>query len=152
MHPMKSAAACAALALVAQPCGAAEVVSPVAAGERHSSAFAGLNLRLPLGRAGEKEKPSARLQLSMTHEYRDVTGATLRRHQSRGLELGLGSKGSPAYFVGGQKMSEKDARLRLSGGKTTWLVVAGAVVLAVVVLAAVASAQPTPGPPPGAFD
>lgn len=148
----KAIAACAALALVAQPAMAAEDIGAVSAGERHSAAFAGLNLRLPLGRAGAGEKPSARFQLSMTHEYRDASGATLRRHQSRGLELGLGSKATPAYFVGGRKLGGEDARLRMSGGKTTWLIVGGVVVLAVVILAAVASAQPTPGPPPGAFD
>jgi hypothetical protein len=152
MHFMRSIAACAAVALTAQPCFAAEDIGAVAVGERHSAAFAGVNLRLPLGRAGAKDKPSARFQLSMTHEYRDASGSTLRRHQSRGLELGLGGKGTPAYFVGGQKLDQQNARLRMSGGKTTWIIVGGVVVLAVVILAAVASAQPTPGPPPGAFD
>lgn len=152
MRTMKSIAVCIAGALAAQPCLAAEDIGALSSPERQSSAFAGLHLRLPLGDGREAGKPSARLRLSMTHAYRDTSGATLRQYQSAGLELGLGARGKPAYFVGGRKLSDKDTRLGLSGSKTTWIIVGGVVVLAVVILASVAAAQPKPGPPPGAFD
>jgi hypothetical protein len=47
-------------------------------------------------------------------------------------------------------MTNVEQRLGVNGS-TTWIIVGG-VLLAVVVLAAVASATPTPGPPPGAFN
>ena len=141
MGLMRTAAAAAALLTTAQPCLAAE---------RQSSAFAGLTVRLPFGGAAES-KASARLRVTSFHDYRDVRGATVSSHRPAGVELGLTRLGKPAVYVGGQRLAETDPRLH-GKGKTTWLIVGGVVVVAVVVLAAVASAQPTAGPPEGAFD
>ena len=141
MPLMRTAAATAALLMLAQPCLAAE---------RQSSAFAGVTLRLPFGGGAESEA-SARLRVTSFHDYRDRRGAAVSSHRAEGIELGLTRLGKPAFYVGGQGLAETDPRLH-GKGKTTWLIVGGVVVVAVVVLAAVASAQPTAGPPPGAFD
>lgn len=141
-------AAAAAVMLPVQPCLAAD---DPAFTERRSGAFAGVRLNLPLGR-GNPERPSARLQLTSFHDSVDARGATLRSFRSPGLELGLNREGRVAYYLGGQDVEETRRRLEASGSTTTWLIVGGVVVLAVVVLAAVASAQPTPGPGDGDFD
>ena len=145
MPMMRKAAACALVMLVAQPCLAAEP-----AGERQTSAFGGVTVRVPFG-GGPEHKASARLRVTSFHDYRDVRGATLQSHRPAGLELGLTSLGKPAVYVGGQRLAQPDPRLN-GKGKTTWLIVGGVVVLAVVLLSAFVNAQPTAGPPEGAFD
>jgi hypothetical protein len=73
------AALVAAGALLAQPCAASELRDPASGMQRQSSAFAGLNLRLPLGQSG-KAKPTARLQFTTAHTFREGrTGATQTR-------------------------------------------------------------------------
>lgn len=142
---------CAAAALAAQPCLAAEIVGPDGDVERRSAAFAGASLSVPIGGAGRERAPSARLQLGMTHDLRGTNGE--RRRLRAGLvELGLGRSGQPAYFVGGRDVDEIGERLNVKGKTTTLLIVGGVLVLGVVILAAVASAQPTPGPHEGTFD
>jgi hypothetical protein len=146
-----SAAIAAMLAMAAQPCLAADDFRAAGAGERRSSAFAGVRLRLPLG-AENPERPSARLQVATFHDYRDASGATVRSHRSQGVELGLSGGRAPALFVGGRNVAATRERLEASGSTRTLLIVGGVVIVAVVVLAAVASAMPTAGPPKGAFD
>jgi hypothetical protein len=131
----------------AQPCLAADLHEPGGA-ERRNGAFAGLSLRLPFG---GRTAPSARLQLAPVHEVRDVRGVTGRGFGSAGFELGLGPRGAPAYFVGGREIRRTDERLAAGGSTTTWLIVGGVLVVVVLVAAAVANAQPTAGPPKGAF-
>ena len=141
MSSRRTIAGCAAALLTAQP---------VLAADRQSSAFAGVTVRLPFG-GGPERKPTARLRVTSFHDYRDARGATVQSHRPAGLELGLTGLGKPAFYVGGQRLAETDPRLH-GKGKTTWIVVGGVIVLAVVVLASVASAMPTAGPPKGAFD
>lgn len=145
------AAVAAMLAVAAQPCLAADDFRDVGAGERRSSAFAGVRLRLPLG-AENPDRPSARLQVATFHDYRDATGAMVRSHRSQGVELGLAGRGGPALFVGGQNVAATRQRLEAKGSTRTLLIVGGVVVVAVVVLAVVASAMPQAGPSEGAFD
>lgn len=148
---LKYVAMAAMLAMAAQPCLAADDFRGMGAGERRSSGFAGVRLRLPLG-AENPERPSARLQVSTFHDYRDATGAMVRSHRSQGIELGLSGGRAPALFVGGQNVAASRERLGASGSTRTLLIVGGVVIVAVVVLAAVVSAMPTPGPGKGAFD
>lgn len=68
-----------------------------------------------------------------------------------GLELGLTGSRRPTLFVAGQSSAQMRERLKI-GGSTGTILLIGGVVLVVAVLATVASAMPTPGPPPGAFD
>lgn len=149
MRSTKWLGACAAGFLALQPCLAAEPFGGEGGGQRQSSAFAGLTVRVPLGRSGATG-PSARLQLTTIHERRDSRGGILSSQRAEGVELGLDRRGRAAYYVGGEDVRKIDERLNAKG-KTTWIVVGG-VLLLVVVLAAVASAMPTAGPPKGAFD
>ena len=144
------AAAAAAAMLLAQP-GFAANLHQDSVGERHSAAFVGLRARLPLG-GGRPEHPSVRLQLTSFHDYTDAAGTSLRRHRAPGLELGLNGTGQPVYFVGGIELRKSRDRLHAKGSTTTWLIAGGVAAALVLVLAAVASAQPTPGPHEGAFD
>jgi hypothetical protein len=136
-----AAAACAAALFTAQP---------ILAAERQSAAFAGATVRVPFG-GGADRKASARLRVTSFHDYRDVRGAVVQSHRPAGLELGFTGLLKPAVFVGGRPLAQAEPRLH-GKGKTTWIVVGGVVVLAIVVLASVASAMPTAGPPKGAFD
>ena len=139
------------LALASQPCLAADDFRDLGAGERRSSAFAGVRLRLPLG-AENPERPSARLQVASFHEYRDATGAMVRGHRSQGVEIGLARTGAPALFIGGRDVAAERRRLEAKGSTGTTLLIVGGVILVVVVLAAVAGAMPQAGPQEGAFD
>lgn len=145
-----AAAALAALLLAAQPCAAADDFRDSSATPRRTAAFAGAGLTIPLGASG-KARPEARLQLSPARLAGSGYGQS---RGARGLELGLGPAGKPALYLGGRPTAEIGRRLQLGGGKgTTTLLIVGAVVVGVVlVAAAVAGAQPTPGPPDGAFD
>ncbi len=148
MRPIRYALAAAAAAMLpVQPCLAAD---DLGFAERRSGAFAGLRVSVPLG-AGNPARPSARLQLTSFHDYTDPRGATLRSIRSPGLELGLDGSGRMAYYIGGEDVAETRRRIEARGSTTTWIIVGGLVLL-VVVLAAVASAQPTPGPRDGDFD
>lgn len=153
MPTMRGAAALGAAAmLTAQPCLAADAFNTAAPGERRSAGFAGVQVKLPIG-TGRTERPSARLQLGMVHQYRDAGGSGLvRTARSPGLEFGLDRRGHASFLAGGRELRLPEQRLNAKGSTTTWLIVGGVVVLGVIVLAAVAGAQPTPGPGEGAFD
>jgi len=140
----------AAAMFVAQPCLAAQDYRETGASERRSGVFVGLNVRIPMGQ-GNPESPSARMQLTTTHEDRNGAGAVVGADRPAGLELGLTRTGSTSLHIAGQDLRRTRERLALNGSTTTYLIIGG-VVLAVIVLASVASALPTPGPREGAFD
>lgn len=151
MRVMKNAAGMSAAAmLIAQPSLAAQDYRDTGASERRSGVFVGLNATIPMG-TGNPERPSARMQLTTTHEYRNGAGAVVRGYRPAGLELGLTRAGGTSLHIAGQDLSRTRERLALNGSTTTYLIIGG-VVLAVLVLASVASALPTPGPREGAFD
>jgi hypothetical protein len=149
MHLAKLTAAAAAAMLLAQPALAADDMRFVEAGTPRSSAFAGLSVSLPLD-ARTARGPTARLQLTASHAAYDARGATLRSNRGQGLELGLDRLGRPELFAGGVNLAQEQKRLGASGS-TKWIIIGGVVVAVVVLAAAFASAQPTAGPPPGAF-
>jgi hypothetical protein len=138
----KAAAAAAAAMLIGQPCLAADDMRNMGGGERRSGAFAGLNLRVPVGK-GNPEKPSARMQLTTTHEYRNASGEVLRAYRADGLELGLRRTGAASLRIAGQDLRATKERLAMNGSTKTYLIVGG-VVLVVVVLAAVVAAHSVP--------
>ncbi len=146
-----SAAAAALLLLSAQPCLAADDFRSTGAVDRRSGAFAGMTVRLPVGQ--QEAKPIARLQLTTVHQSYDresrLSGRSVR---PAGLELGLSGAAKPTFYVGGRSAADIEKKLHMKGSNTTLLIVGGVVVLAVLVLASVADAQPTAGPPEGAFD
>ncbi|HEX8482017.1 MAG TPA: hypothetical protein VF650_08960 [Allosphingosinicella sp.] len=146
--PSHAAAALAVLLLAAQPCAAADDLRDTSAAQRRTAPFAGVGLSLPLG-GPAKASPSARLQFTAA---RPAGGTFARAGAAPGLELGLAQAGKPTLYIGGRSTAELDRRLNLGGSKGTILVVAGAVVLLVLLAAAVADAQPTPGPDEDAFD
>ncbi len=150
MRAIRLAAAAAVAMLAAQPCLAADDFRGLGAGERQSAAFAGMRLRLPMGSANS-ERPSARLQLTTFHDYRDAAGAMVRSHRSPGMELGLDRFGRTSFQMAGQDMAQAQQRLGVSGSTRTALIIGGVVVV-VLLLAAVTSTVPGPGPDEGAFD
>lgn len=124
---------CAGL-LIAEPCAAQGLQS--APGQLRPSAFAGVNINLPIG-GTRRAEPSVRLQI--TTDY----GSQYRRDASRnsrpsGVEIGLIRAGKPALFLNGRQASVADSKLGLggSGGQTALIV--GGVLLAVVVVAVAA--------------
>lgn len=120
--------------LAAQPCAAAEDMRHFSNSERRSAAFGGVNIRLPLGQ-GVRSKPTARLQLTSTHTYRDNGSGAVRVFSPSGLELGASEKGKPTLYVGGQHPAEIKKKLGI-GGTTTTLLVIGGVILILAVVAA----------------
>ncbi|HZF96388.1 MAG TPA: hypothetical protein VEZ20_16115 [Allosphingosinicella sp.] len=139
-----AAAAAAAAMLVAQPCFAAGAFQGDGASERRSGAFAGVRLRLPLGE-GNPERPSARLQLTTSHEYRNAAGATVRTIRPDGVELGLRERGAVSWRIGGQDIGRRDERLGINGSTKTLLTI-GVIIVAVVVLIPVLTADELPVP------
>lgn len=151
MRLVELLAAGAATLLCAQPCLAADDVLDRPVVERRTAAFAGLNLRLPIGPSAG-QRPSARLQLTSYDRATSAVGATARRDRGPGLELGFDRLGRASAFVGGQPVRQSRERLNAGGSTTTWLIVGGVIVAVVLVAAVVASGMPTAGPPEGAFD
>jgi len=136
-----AAAAVAATMLVAQPCLAAPDFRDTGATERHSSAFAGVRLRLPIG-TGNPERPSARLQLTTIHDYRNTAGATVRSVRSDGLEFGVSRGNRLSFSVAGQDVARLQEQPRLGSNKTYYII--GGVVVAVLVLVVIAASQVPP--------
>jgi hypothetical protein len=150
MLGIRSAAAfAAALAAAVQPCLAADDIRIAGFTEQRMAAFAGATLRVPLG-TERAHRPSLRLQLAPSYQQRDPASGAVRSLRPEGVELGLAA-GRPSFFVAGQRPSGIERRMNLGSTETTLLVVGG-VAVAVLILAAVAGAQPTAGPPEGAFD
>jgi hypothetical protein len=131
--------------LIAQPCLAAGEIHSDGASERRSGAFAGVRLRLPLGE-GNPERPSARLQLTASHEYRNAAGATLRSTRPDGIELGFRERSRLSWRIGGQDMGRQDERLGVSGSTKTILTI-GAIIVVAVVMIPILTADEIPGPP-----
>jgi hypothetical protein len=133
---MRCAAAIAALGfLAAQPCAAAEDYRDMGMRERHASAFAGVNLSVPIG-GRQAMKPSARLQLTAASTVRDIRSGATRTTRSHGFEIGGGEKGKPALYMGGQKTAEMKTKLGIGGSTTTTIIVVGGVLLLLYILAA----------------
>jgi hypothetical protein len=139
-------AACAALA---EPCLAAGTAGDPATLRGPAGAFAGVRIAMPFGGA-RRAAPVARLQVAPSFAAVDArSGVLVGTRTGAGVELGLGRNGAPAFEVAGRSAPELKRQLGFKG--STPYVVIGGVVLLVVLLAAVASAQPKPGPRPGDF-
>jgi hypothetical protein len=135
-----SAALLAAGILAVQPCAAADDFRDFNPTHRRTSAFAGMNVRLPLDR-GTPAKPSARLQLTSAYSSMDARTGAVQTFKAQGLELGAGLKGKPALFLNGQNTAEMKQKLQVKGSTGTILLVAGGILL-VLVLVAAASVPP----------
>ncbi|HWH17489.1 MAG TPA: hypothetical protein VNT77_04005 [Allosphingosinicella sp.] len=118
--------------LAAQPCAAAG--QDFGTSERRSAAFGGLKLTMSLGH-GQRLKPTARLQLTSTHQSRDVRTGEVRTFIPSGLEFGA-AKGKPMLLVGGQKTTDIEKKMGIGGTGTTLLIVGGVVLVLLVVAAA----------------
>ena len=138
-------AAAAAASLVSQPVLAAEAFRDGGVREQRTGAFAGVNFKVPLG-SKQRVKPSARLQLTTSRE--SITDGGYRSVRPAGLELGLTGKGEADVFLGGNRLSDTDRKLGLTGMGDWVLPVAllAAVVVGVVLLTE--SEQELPNPPP----
>lgn len=135
MASIKSAAAgIAAALLLTQPCAAADDFREFSATNRQMTAFAGVNVRLPLGGTAEA-KPSARLQFTTGHSLYDSGSGAERTYRGRGLEIGAGKTGLPTFFVGGQNAAELQKKLGLKGGSSTTLLIVGGALVAVIIVA-----------------
>jgi hypothetical protein len=137
-----AAAAAAATMLIAQPCLAASEIRGDGATDRRSGAFAGVRLRLPIG-MGNPERPSARMQLTTFHDYRNAAGATVRSFRADGVEFGVDDRGRASLMVAGQDVARRDDQMVLNASTKTYLIIGG-VVVAVLVLALVAASSVPP--------
>jgi hypothetical protein len=145
---MKAAALAAAASVAAQPCLAASLGPDSGIARGKVGAFAGASLRLPFG-AGPRMAASARLRVStITLDYDRPSGGLVERFGT-GLDLGLSRFGRPDLRLAGSSPAEVRRRIGFKG--STGYIVVGGVVLVILLLAAVASAQPKPGPRPGDF-
>lgn len=130
--------------LAAQPCAAAG--DGAGWEQRRMSAFAGVNLRMPLGGA-KPARPSARLQLTTGYQLRDARTGALRTFQPKGLEIGAAGNGAPSFYLNGRHSAElrKSAALTGSTSDTVWIVL-GVALVAVAVLV-LSNSSELPGPP-----
>lgn len=121
------------LVAAAQPCFAADDIRDIGSPRREAAAFAGANFRLEFGRA-TRPRPTARLQLGVTHSYGDIgPAAPTQVHMVRGIELGASGSGEPRFYLGGQDAREIGRRLGVNGSTRTILIVGGVLVVVVVV-------------------
>jgi hypothetical protein len=141
------AAALAVAAIAAQPCAAASFGDEGMAGAGRIGAFAGVALALPVGALG-RARPSARLQLSPVYAAYDRSGFA-RVRPGGGLALGLEGPGKLGLRLAGSSPAELKRRIGFKG--STGYIVVGGLLVGVLLLAAVANAQPKPGPRPGDF-
>jgi len=144
IHGFAFIAACAA---AVQPCLAAGADGRMAA-SGHVGAFAGASFTLPFGGAGHSG-PAARLELSPAFAVTNPASGETFERRGAGFALGLTRAGKPDLRFGGRSQTELKRSLGFKG--STGYIVVGGVLLLVVLLAAVASAQPKPGPRPGDF-
>lgn len=127
--------AAAVLMMAAQPCLAAGDSLDGGMPERTTAAFAGAVFKLDLRGASGLAKPTARLQLGLTHSYSDPGSrrpAVVCRLS--GLELGASAKGKPALFMAGQELTGQNERLEFGGSTGTTVLIAGGVVLALLLV------------------
>jgi hypothetical protein len=135
MTKVKGAAAIfAAAMLVAQPCAATEFGGAQEM-QRQSSAFGGLNVRLPLGGA-HKAKPTARLQLTTSRTFREERTGFTQTFRAQGLEIGGAKGGKPTLYLNGQSTADMQKKLGIGGTGKTLLIVGGVVLVLVIVVAA----------------
>lgn len=130
----RAAAFAAAIVLAVQPCAAASFESGTSAGT--PSAFAGVNVRLPLGQA--KARPEARLQFTSAYTVRDVRTGAVESFKAKGLEIGAARNGKPTFFLNGQSGAAMQKRLGMNGSTGTTVLIVGGVLLALVVVAVAA--------------
>jgi len=126
----------AAASIAATPCLAADPRLDLDAGERRSSASAGVYFAVPFG--GERNaRAQGGLRLRMTHDYRSPAAPRARVVNADTLELRLIGEPRPTLFVADRPITGRDNRQNLMGGGIVSMVVIGlAVVGAVVVYSA----------------
>ena len=130
--------------LAAEPCVAAPDPGE-GWNDRRVSAFAGVNVRIPMG-AATGARPSARLQLASSYNVRNVRTGAVRTFQPQGLELGAATSGGATFYMNGQTRADLQKKLRLSGSTDTVLIIFGVALVAVAVLVLSNDAE-LPGPP-----
>jgi hypothetical protein len=120
--------AAAAVAMIAvTPCLAAQDVRDTGSSELRSAAFAGANLRMPLGT--KAARPTARLQLTTIHSFEDRQSASATRtYRAPGLELGFATKRGAAMFINGQDVAQTKRKLGINGSTNTLLIIGGVIV------------------------
>lgn len=138
MTRLRVGAAMVAMAILAtQPCavGAQDFYS----NERRSSAFAGMKINMPIGQR-KQEKPTARLQFTTHHEFRDLRTGELRTVRPAGLELGVAHTGNVTLTIGGREAPKVGNQLGVSGTGKTVLIIGGVVLVGLILAVAAAPA------------
>jgi len=125
-----------------QPCSAADHAGGAGPKEMRTSAFAGLNVRLPLGAAREP-KPVARLQLTTSYTMDDRRTGVRQVYKPQGLELGADRAGRLSVYAGGQSTSDIQKKMGVYVSRENTYYIIGAVVLSVAVIAFLASNGPS---------
>ena len=126
-------ASAAAAALAATPCLAADPRLDFDAGERRSSASAGIYFAVPFG--GERHaRAQGGLRLRMTHDYRSSASPRARVVNADALELRLIGERRPTLFVADRPLTGRDDRRNLMGGGIVSIVVIGLAVVGGLVI------------------
>lgn len=132
------AASLAAGMLISQPCAASNPEDGQSM-LRQSGAFAGLNVRLPLGQT-QKSKPTARLQFTTSQTLRNERTGAIHTFKAQGLEIGSTKSGKLNLYLNGRSTVEAQNKINVGGAGTTLLIVGGVLLVGVLVAAASASA------------
>ena len=103
------------------------------AGERRSSASAGVYFAIPFG--GERHaRPQGGLRLRMTHDYRSPTSPQARVVSADTLELRLVGERQPTLFVANTPVTGRENRRNLVGGGIIGIAVLGLAVVGAYVI------------------
>ena len=124
-----SLGAAAAMMCAASPCLAQDDMGFGHRSDQQSAAFAGVNLRLEIGRQG-RPQPVARLAIGRSYaaDRSDIMPGH-RRSAAPGLELGLTRSGAAQLYVGGEPTSRVKERLGANGLGLSPVAIAFGVVL-----------------------
>jgi hypothetical protein len=126
----------AALLAASSPTLAAVDYRDVEPARHHAAAFAGASVRLPLGT--ERARPTARLQLTMSHAFAGrPSAAPAPTFRAAGLEFGASPSMKPTLYANGVDVGQVKRRLGFNGSTASTILIVGAVVLAGVVAYAV---------------
>ena len=123
----------AAAAMAAAPCAAADLTGADTALERRTGASAGLYFAVPFGgpRSGRAQ---GGLRMGMHHDYRDVSGRTVRAAGANTLELRFVGERQPTLFVADRRVTGRNNRQNLLGGGIIGIAVIGLAVVGALVI------------------
>jgi hypothetical protein len=128
-----AAAVSTAVSTAAAPAFAADPRIDFDAGERRSSASAGLYFAIPFGGA-RSGRTQGGVRMRMTHDYRSAASPRARVIDSDALELRLIGERRPTLFVANRPLTGRENRHNLVGGGIVSTIVIGLAVVGAFVI------------------